>query len=66
MSCGKEIKLKFAIKQSAGILKRIIARIGEEYAIRFCCLAIVYPFTTHIGALKITEMKETKEFCSSD
>lgn len=66
MSCRKEIILKFVIKQSAGILKGIIARIGDEYAIRFCCLAIIYPFTIHMGSLKITEVKETKEVCSSD
>lgn len=66
MSCRKEIILKFVIKQSTGILKGIIARIGEEYAIRFCCLETAYPFTIHMGSLKITEMKETKEVCSSD
>lgn len=64
LSCRKEIILKFVIKQSAGILKGIIARIGEEYAMRFCCLAIFYVFTIHIGSLEITEMKETKEFYS--
>lgn len=66
LSGRKEIILKFVIKQSAGILKGIIARIGEEYTIRFCCLAIFYVFTIHIGSLKITEMKETKEFFSSE
>lgn len=66
MSCRKEIILKFVLKQSAGILKGIIARIGEEYTIRFFCLAITYPFTIHIGSLKITETKQTKEPCSSD
>lgn len=64
LSCRKEIILKFVIKQSAGILKGIISRTGEEYAMRFCCLAIFYVFTIHIGSLKITEMKENKEFYS--
>lgn len=66
MSHRKEIIVKFVMKQSAGILKGIIARIGEEYSIRFCCLTVVYLFTIPIGSLQITGMKETKEVCSSD
>lgn len=51
MSHRKEIIAKFVMKQSAGILKGIIAGIGEEYSIRFCCLAVVYIFTIPIGSL---------------